>query len=238
MRARCIAVGAAVSVALAVVPTASAQEDGVVDSPDTSVAEPGTGDTEEPDTGDTEEPGTGDTDEPGTEPGEPGTDEPDEPGTGDTDEPGTVETPRVAVEVTVDATGAMQVVDVAALPDVKAQLPEKTPLQWSFEGERPDGARALTADGRLYVTPATAGTLQIPVRAVDTATGEDVLAVDVTVTAGTPDTPNNPDTQRQPATAKEIGIIVGSIFGVLGILAAMVQFLVPGGWNQVINFYS
>ena len=144
----------------------------------------------------------------------------------------------MAVEVTVDATGAMQVVDVATLPDVKAQLPEKTPLQWSFVGERPDGARALTADGRLYVTPATAGTLQIPVRAVDTATGEGVLVVDVTVTAGTPDTPNNPDTQRQPATAKEIGIIVGSIFGVLGILAAMVQFLVPGGWNQVINFYS
>lgn len=235
MRARCIAVGAAVSVALAVVPTASAEEDGVVDSPDRLVAEPGTGDTDEPGT-EPEEPGTDEPDEPGTgDTDETGTDEPD---TGDTDEPGTVETPRVAVEVTVDATGAMQVVDVATLPDVKAQLPEKTPLQWSFVGERPDGARALTDDGRLYVTPATAGTLQIPVRAVDTATGEGVLVVDVTVTAGTPDTPNNPDTQRQPATAKEIGIIVGSIFGVLGILAAMVQFLVPGGWNQVINFYS
>ena len=74
--------------------------------------------------------------------------------------------------------------------------------------------------------------------AVDTATGQVVLGVDVTVNADAPDKSNNPDATRQPTTAKDIAIIVGSVLGVLGLLAAMVQFLVPGGWGQVIQFYA
>ena len=225
MRSRCIAACVAVSAALSVVPVASAQEADAVDSPDTSVAELGADDLGT-------DAGEIDTEEPGAE--ESGAEDP----VSDPDELGTTGAARVSVEVTVPATGAMQVVDVATLPDVSAQIPGKTPLRWSFEGQRPEGARALTADGRLYVAPGQAGTVQIPVRAVDTTTGNEVIVVEVTVIAGTPDAADNPDTKRQPTTARDVGIIVGSIFGVLGILAAMVQFLVPGGWNQVISFYS
>lgn len=146
--------------------------------------------------------------------------------------------PRVSVSAVVEANGSMQAVDVAAIDAVADRLPAGTPVQWKYDGERPDAARALTADGRLYVAPPAEGTAQIPVLAVDTATGRTVLAVDVTIDAKAPGKSNNPDATRQPTTAKDIAIIVGSVLGVLGLLAAMVQFLVPGGWGQVIEFYT
>ena len=146
--------------------------------------------------------------------------------------------PRVAVSAVVEANGSMQAVDVAAIDAVADRLPAGTPVQWKYDGERPEAARALTADGRLYVAPPMEGTAQIPVLAVDTAAGRTVLAVDVTIDAKAPGKSNNPDATRQPTTAKDIAIIVGSVLGVLGLLAAMVQFLVPGGWGQVIEFYT
>lgn len=146
--------------------------------------------------------------------------------------------PRVAVSAVVEANGSMQAVDVAAIDAVADRLPAGTPVQWKYDGERPEAARALTADGRLYVAPPMEGTAQIPVLAVSTATGRTVLAVDVTIDAKAPGKSNNPDATRQPTTAKDVAIIVGSVLGVLGLLAAMVQFLVPGGWGQVIEFYT
>lgn len=146
--------------------------------------------------------------------------------------------PRVAVSAVVEANGSMQAVDVAAIDAVADRLPAGTPVQWKYDGERPEAARALTADGRLYVAPPSEGTVQIPVLAVSTATGRTVLAVDVTIDAKAPGKSNNPDATRQPTTAKDVAIIVGSVLGVLGLLAAMVQFLVPGGWGQVIEFYT
>ena len=225
MRSRFIAAGVAVSAALALVPAAGAQD--VVDDVDTVVSDP----TDEPsDPSEPDDP-TDESSEP-TEPAEPSgpSDEPTEPA-----EP---VAPRIAVEVRVEANGAMQVVDIASIAGVSDRLPVGTPVQWKFDGNRPDEGRALTADGRLYVAPPTEGTAQIPVLAVDTATGQVVLGVDVTVNANAPDKSNNPDATRQPATAKDIAIIVGSVLGVLGLLAAMVQFLVPGGWGQVIQFYA
>ena len=167
---------------------------------------------------------------------EPVTDPADD--TADPTEPTEPTAPRVAVSAVVEANGSMQAVDVAAIDAVADRLPAGTPVQWKYDGERPEAARALTADGRLYVAPPAEGTAQIPVLAVDTATGRTVLAVDVTIDAKAPGKSNNPDATRQPTTAKDIAIIVGSVLGVLGLLAAMVQFLVPGGWGQVIEFYT
>ena len=200
MRSRFIAAGVAAAAALALVPAAGAQDGTAAD--DTAVIEPVTDPAD-----DTADP---------TEPTEPA--EPTEP-----------TAPRVAVSAVVEANGSMQAVDVAAIGAVADRLPAGTPVQWKYDGERPEAARALTADGRLYVAPPMEGTAQIPVLAVDTATGRTVLAVDVTIDA---------KATRQPTTAKDIAIIVGSVLGVLGLLAAMVQFLVPGGWGQVIEFYT
>lgn len=233
MRSRFIAAGVAVSAALALVPAAGAQD--VVDDVDTVVSDPTDDPTDEP-----TEP-VDPTDEP-SEPSEPvdPTDEPTEPSdpSDEPTEPTEPDAPRIAVEVRVEANGAMQVVDIASIAGVSDRLPVGTPVQWKFDGNRPDEGRALTADGRLYVAPPTEGTAQIPVLAVDTATGQVVLGVDVTVNADAPDKSNNPDATRQPTTAKDIAIIAGSVLGVLGLLAAMVQFLVPGGWGQVIQFYA
>lgn len=209
MRSRFIAAGVAAAAALALVPAAGAQDGTAAD--DTAVIEPVTDPAD-----DTADP---------TEPIEPT--EPTEP-----------TAPRVAVSAVVEANGSMQAVDVAAIDAVADRLPTGTPVQWKYDGERPEAARALTADGRLYVAPPAEGTAQIPVLAVDTATGRTVLAVDVTIDAKAPGKSNNPDATRQPTTAKDVAIIVGSVLGVLGLLAAMVQFLVPGGWGQVIEFYT
>ena len=208
MRSRFIAAGVAAAAALALVPAAGAQDGTAAD--DTAVIEPV------------------------TDPADDTADPTDEP----TDEPAEPTAPRVAVSAVVEANGSMQAVDVAAIDAVADRLPAGTPVQWKYDGERPDAARALTADGRLYVAPPAEGTVQIPVLAVSTATGRTVLAVDVTIDAKAPGKSNNPDATRQPTTAKDVAIIVGSVLGVLGLLAAMVQFLVPGGWGQVIEFYT
>ena len=133
MRSRFIAAGVAVSAALALVPAAGAQD--VVDDVDTVVSDP----TDDP------------TDEP-TEPVDP-TDEPTEPSdpSDEPTEPTEPVAPRIAVEVRVEANGAMQVVDIASIAGVSDRLPVGTPVQWKFDGNRPDEGRALTADGRLYV---------------------------------------------------------------------------------------
>lgn len=208
MRSRFIAAGVAAAAALALVPAAGAQDGTAAD--DTAVIDPV------------------------TDPADDTADPTDEP----TDEPAEPTAPRVAVSAVVEANGSMQAVDVAAIDAVADRLPAGTPVQWKYDGERPEAARALTADGRLYVAPPAEGTAQIPVLAVDTATGRTVLAVDVTIDAKAPGKSNNPDATRQPTTAKDVAIIVGSVLGVLGLLAAMVQFLVPGGWGQVIQFYT
>lgn len=214
MRSRYIAAGVAVAAALSLVPVAGAQE--VVDDQAATASPAST------------------TDEP-TDPAEP-TDPTDEPSEPSQTPDAVVE--RVAVEAIVEGNGSMQAVDVATIAAVAGRLPANTPVQWKFDGERPDAARALTADGRLYVAPAMESTAKIPVLAVETATGRTVLAVDVTITAKAAGKFDNPDATRQPTTAKDIAIIVGSVLGVIGLLAAMVQFLVPGGWGQVIKFYS
>lgn len=237
MRSRYIAAGVAVAAALSLVPAAGAQES--VDDAGTAVSSPTTEPTEpstpadEPDEP-TDEPTdpTGPADEPTDEPTDP-----TEPTTDPTQTPGAV-VERVAVEAIVEGNGSMQSVDVATVAAVAGRLPANTPVQWKFDGARPDVARALTADGRLYVAPAAESTTKIPVIAVETATGRTVLAVDVTITAKAAGKFDNPDATRQPTTAKDIAIIVGSVLGVIGLLAAMVQFLVPGGWDQVIRFYS
>lgn len=228
MRSRFIAAGVAVAAAaaLSIVPAAGAQE--VVDDPDAtaSPADP----TASP-TGSTTDPTADPTADPTTPSG------PTEPTGEPTQTPGAV-VERVAVEAIVEGNGSMQSVDVATVAAVAERLPANTPVQWKFDGARPDVARALTADGRLYVAPAAESTTKIPVIAVETATGRTVLAVDVTITAKAAGKFDNPDATRQPTTAKDIAIIVGSVLGVIGLLAAMVQFLVPGGWDQVIRFYS
>ena len=122
-------------------------------------------------------------------------------------EPAEPTAPRVAVSAVVEANGSMQAVDVAAIDAVADRLPAGTPVQWKYDGERPEAARALTADGRLYVAPPAEGTAQIPVLAVDTATGRTVLAVDVTIDAKAPGKSNNPDATRQPTTAKDLSLI-------------------------------
>lgn len=231
MRSRFIAAGVAVSAALALVPAAGAQ--GVEDDADTVVAD------DQADDQDNDQAGEPSGDQTDDQAGDQTDDQTDEPTDDQDDEPTTPPAPpRIAVEARVEANGATQIVDVARIDEVSNSLPANTPVRWTFDGNRPDAALALTADGRLYVTPPTAGPAKIPVLAVDTVTEQPVLAVDVTINAVAPDKSNNPDSTRQPTTGKDIAIIAGSVLGVLGLLAAMVQLLVPGGWGRVIEFYT
>lgn len=73
--------------------------------------------------------------------------------------------------------------------------------------------------------------------ATDLDTGETIAEVEVTV-KGVQDTPNNPGNEITKTTPRDIAIIAGVGLAIVAALAGMVQAFVPGGWQQVISYFS
>ena len=59
----------------------------------------------------------------------------------------------------------------------------------------------------------------------------------MTVT-GISDAPVNPGNDIKKTTPRQVAIIVGVAAAIAATLAGMVQFLVPGGWQHVISYFS
>lgn len=73
--------------------------------------------------------------------------------------------------------------------------------------------------------------------ATDLDTGETVAEVKVTV-KGVQDTPTNPGNKITETKPRDIAIIAGVGLAIVAALAGMVQAFVPGGWQQVISYFS
>lgn len=123
--------------------------------------------------------------------------------------------------------------------EVKKALENHPSVSWSLkDGSLPVGMKFSTVSSTLTIQP---GQLRDDTPrtfvATDLATGEVVAEVTVNVT-GVSDAPVNPGDDIQKTTPRQVAIIVGVAAAIAAALAGMVQFLVPGGWQHVISYFT
>lgn len=166
------------------------------------------------------------------------------PATGETateDEPADETTAPSQVNLTVEVESGKSTV-TRVLEDesaVKKALENHPSVSWSIkDGSLPVGMKFSTVSSTLTIKPGQLRdkTPQTFV-ATDLATGEVVAEVTVNVT-GVADTPINPGDDIKKTTPQQVAIIVGVAAAIAATLAGMVQFLVPGGWQHVISYFS
>lgn len=221
-RSIALATAAAVTAAGVVAPSALAQEETAPDAETASVSESAAPESE------SETPAA---DESESESESTPEDEPD------TEAPATAA--KVSIEIKADKTQQSIPTNLEENDEVKAALAGHANVGWSFKGDSlPVGMKFSTVSSTLTIQP---GQLRDDTPrtfvATDLATGEVVAEVTVTVT-GVSDAPVNPGDDIQKTTPRQVAIIVGVAAAIAAALAGMVQFLVPGGWQHVISYFT
>lgn len=146
---------------------------------------------------------------------------------------------KVSIEIEADKTKETISKNLENYDEVIAALAGHANVGWKHEGESlPLGMKFSTATAEVTIKPGQLRdkTPQTFV-ATDLATGEVVAEVTVNVT-GVADTPINPGDDIKKTTPQQVAIIVGVAAAIAATLAGMVQFLVPGGWQHVISYFS
>lgn len=218
-RSIALAAAAAVTAAGVVVPSALAQEETAPDAETAAVSESAAPENESESESETPAP-----DE---------TDPEDEPA-GETTAPA-----KINLTVKSDSNKSTVTRVLEEEDEVKKALENHPSVGWSIkDGSLPVGMKFSTVSSTLTIHP---GQLRDKnprtFVATDLATGEVVAEVEVTVT-GVSDAPVNPSDKRKDATPRQVAIIVGVAAAIAATLAGMVQFLVPGGWQHVISYFS
>lgn len=157
------------------------------------------------------------------------------------DEPEDATTAPAQVKITVESDSDKSTVThvLENEPEVKKALENHPSVSWSLkDGSLPVGMKFSTVSSTLTLYP---GQLRDDTPrtfvATDLATDEVVAEVTVNVT-GVADAPVNPSDKRKDATPRQVAIIVGVAAAIAATLAGMVQFLVPGGWQHVISYFT
>lgn len=223
-RSIALATAAAVTAAGVVAPSALAQEETSPDAETAAVSGSEAVDTESE---------TAAVDESESEAAEETTPE-DEP---DTEAPATAA--KVSIEIKVDKTKQSISRNLEENDEVKAALAGHANVGWKHEGDSlPLGMKFSPVTATVTINPNTLREKDPQTFvATDLDTGEVVAEVKVTVT-GVADTPTNPGDEPKKTTPRQVAIIVGVAAAIAATLAGMVQFLVPGGWQHVISYFS
>lgn len=146
---------------------------------------------------------------------------------------------KVSIEIKADKTKQSISHNLEENDEVAAALAGHANVGWKHEGDSlPLGMKFSPVTATVTVNPNTLRdkTPQTFV-ATDLDTGEVVAEVTVNVT-GVADTPINPGDDIKKTTPQQVAIIVGVAAAIAATLAGMVQFLVPGGWQHVISYFS
>ena len=223
-RSIALAAAAAVTAAGVVVPSALAQEETTPDAETAAVSESAESESESESAESESESETPAPDE---------TDPEDEPA-GETMAPA-----KIDLTVKSDSTKSTVTHVLEEEDEVKKALENHPSVGWSIkDGSLPVGMKFSTVSSTLTIQP---GQLRDDdphtFVATDLATGEVVAEVEVTVT-GISDAPVNPGNDIKKTTPRQVAIIVGVAAAIAATLAGMVQFLVPGGWQHVISYFS
>lgn len=223
-RSIALAAAAAVTAAGVVVPSALAQEETAPDAETAAVSESAESESESAESESAES--------------ESETPAPDE--TDPEDEPGETTAPaKINLTVKSDSNKSTVTRVLEEEDEVKKALENHPSVGWSIkDGSLPVGMKFSTVSSTLTIQP---GQLRDDTPrtfvATDLATGEVVAEVEVTVT-GISHAPVNPGNGVDPTTPRQVAIIVGVAAAIAATLAGMVQFLVPGGWQHVISYFS
>lgn len=227
-RSIALAAAAAVTAAGVVVPSALAQEETAPDAETAAVSESAAPENES-ESAESESESESESETP----------TPDE--TDPEDEPAGETTAPAKINLTVksDSTKSTVTHVLEEEDEVKKALENHPSVGWSFKGDSlPVGMKFSTVSSTLTIHP---GQLRDDTPrtfvATDLATGEVVAEVEVTVT-GISDAPVNPGNDIKKTTPRQVAIIVGVAAAIAATLAGMVQFLVPGGWQHVISYFS
>ena len=219
-RSIALAAAAAVTAAGVVVPSALAQEETAPDAETAAVSESAESESESAES-ESETPAPDETD-------------PEDEPAGETMAPA-----KIDLTVKSDSTKSTVTRVLEEEDEVKKALENHPSVGWSIkDGSLPVGMKFSTVSSTLTIQP---GQLRDKTPrtfvATDLATGEVVAEVEVTVT-GISDAPVNPGNDIKKTTPRQVAIIVGVAAAIAATLAGMVQFLVPGGWQHVISYFS
>lgn len=226
-RSIALAAAAAVTAAGVVVPSALAQEETAPDAETAAVSESTESESESAESESAESESESETPAPDE------TDPEDEPA-GETMAPA-----KIDLTVKSDSNKSTVTRVLEEEDEVKKALENHPSVGWSIkDGSLPVGMKFSTVSSTLTIQP---GQLRDDdphtFVATDLATGEVVAEVEVTVT-GISDAPVNPGNDIKKTTPRQVAIIVGVAAAIAATLAGMVQFLVPGGWQHVISYFS
>ena len=218
-RSIALAAAAAVTAAGVVVPSALAQEETAPDAETTAVSESAAPENESE--SESETPASDETD-------------PEDVPAGETTAPA-----KINLTVKSDSNKSTVTRKLEEEDEVKKALENHPSVSWSIkDGSLPVGMKFSTVSSTLTIQP---GQLRDDTPrtfvATDLATGEVVAEVTVNVT-GVSDAPVNPGDDIQKTTPRQVAIIVGVAAAIAAALAGMVQFLVPGGWQHVISYFT
>lgn len=222
-RSIALATAAAVTAAGVVVPSALAQEETAPDAETAAVSESAAPESES----ESETPAA---DESESESESTPEDEPE------TEAPATAA--KVSIEIKADKTKQAITRNLEENDEVKAALAGHANVGWKHEGESlPLGMKFSTVSSKLTIYPGQLrGNSSHTFVATDLATGE--VVAEVNVTAKGQKAPDNPDNEIKKTTPRQAAIIVGVAAAIAAALAGMVQFLVPGGWQHVISYFT
>ena len=167
--------------------------------------------------------------------------ESEDPGESDpTDEPEVPAQPaRIDMEIEIDKSQQQVTRALETDDQVAAALAGHDVVGWSIKnGNTPLGFGFNATTATITIEPGQLRdkTPQVFV-ATDLDTGETVAEVTVTVN-GVQDAPINPGNKITETTPRDIAIIAGVGLAIVAALAGMVQAFVPGGWQQVISYFS
>lgn len=174
-----------------------------------------------------------------TDPEAPG--ESEDPGESDpTDEPEVPAQPaQIDMEIKIDKSKQLVTRQLETDDQVAAALAGHDVVGWSIKnGDTPLGFKFNATTATITIEPGQLRdkTPQVFV-ATDLDTGETVAEVTVTV-EGVQDAPINPGNKITKTKPRDIAIIAGVGLAIVAALAGMVQAFVPGGWQQVISYFS
>lgn len=220
-RSIALATAAAVTAAGVVVPSALAQEETAPDAETAAVSESAESESESAESESESETTASDETDPEDEPGE------------------TTAPAKINLTVKSDSNKSTVTRVLEEEDEVKKALENHPSVGWSIkDGSLPVGMKFSTVSSTLTIQP---GQLRDKTPrtfvATDLATGEVVAEVEVTVT-GVSGAPVNPGNDIKKTTPRQVAIIVGVAAAIAATLAGMVQFLVPGGWQHVISYFS